>query len=481
MPGPGVPLAGIGAGLLSAVLLGEGLGANLLLCAVAATAAASLSARSAGRKVRPWTVVWTVGALALLMVPVISAAGWPAAPAIIVAAGIGSLALHGGSRWSGVLLGPVGFWAHVTISVPWAAGGLRGANLPGRGQAVQILKAVGVSAGLLVVFGSLFAGADETVADLLEGLTPSLDTEDLPLRALLFLVGLLVSLGAAHTAAAPRRWDRFPVAPGKQRSRVEWALPMTVLSLLFAVFVSAQVAAVIGSDHAIRTKPGVIPSQFAREGFWQLLWVIVLTLVVVALAKRWAPRETAGDRLMVRVLLSVLCALTLAVVASAIYRMQIYVDAFGLTRLRISVAAVELWLGVVFALIIVAVVLGSQRWLPRAVVLSAVVGTAVLGLSSPDAWIAEQNVTMSGRTGKVDIDYLRSLSADAVPALDRLSGDRRTCALQQIAEDLSDEVPWYATSLSEARARDILRDRPVEQDRGAACRRVGVQVERYGW
>ncbi|MEV4616436.1 DUF4173 domain-containing protein [Kitasatospora sp. NPDC049258] len=479
-PGPWVAVAGIGAGLVSAALLGEGVGVNLLLCALVASGAAALSARAAGRKVRPWTVVWAVGALGLLVVPAVSAAGWPIALAIFAAFGVGSLALHGGTRWTGVLLGPVGLWAHLMASVPWAAGGLRSQNLPARNRVVPVLKAVAVTIGLLVVFGALFASADETVAELLGDLTPSVDTEELPLRALLFIVGVLVALGAAHTAAAPRRWDRLPVTPGKARTRVEWALPMTALSLLFGVFVMVQVVAVFGGGgEAVRTKPGVIPAQFAREGFWQLLWVILLTMVVVVLASRWAPRGTPGDRLMVRVLLSVLCALTVAVVASAMYRMQLYVDAFGLTRLRISVAAAELWLGVVFVLIVVAVLSGSGRWLPRAVVLSAVVGTAVLGLIGPDALIAEQNVARYERTGKVDIDYLRGLSADAVPALDRLPADRRTCALQQISSDLAVDTPWYATSLAEADAREILRQRPAPDDRGVACRRAGVSTYSY--
>ncbi|MER8186218.1 DUF4173 domain-containing protein [Kitasatospora sp. NPDC094015] len=475
-PGPWVALAGVGAGLAAAVLLGAGVGVNLLLCALVASIGAALAARAAGRRIRPWTVVWAAGALGLLVVPAVSAAGWPIALAIFAAFGVGSLALHGGTRWTGVLLGPVGLWAHLMTSVPWAAGGLRGRNLPARNRVVPVLKAMAVTIGLLIVFGALFASADKTVADLLGDLTPSVDTEELPLRTLLFILGALVALGAAHTAAAPRRWDRLPVAAGKARTRVEWALPMTALILLFGVFVTVQAVAVFGNGwEAVRTKPGVIPAQFAREGFWQLLWVILLTMVVVVLASRWAPRATAGDRLMVRAMLSLLCALTVAVVASAMYRMRLYVDAFGLTRLRISVAATELWLGVVFVLIIVAVLAGSARWLPRAVVLSAVIGTTVLGLIGPDALIAEQNVARYERTRTIDVEYLRGLSADAVPALDRLPGDLRTCALQQIASDLATDTPWYATSLAEADAADILRKRPVGEDGGSACRRSGVR------
>ncbi|WP_457030265.1 DUF4153 domain-containing protein [Kitasatospora sp. P5_F3] len=468
--------AAAGAGLLSAVLMAHGLGVNLLLFALAAGVAAALAARAGGRRVRPWTVTWVVVALVLAAVPAFTDAGWPVFLAVAAALGVASLALHGGTRWAGVLLGQLGVWAHFLPSLFWAAGSARGRSYPAKAKVLPVLKAVLVAVVLLGVFGALFASADAAVADLLDGLTPSADLSDLPARLIFFWGGLVLALGAAHTAAAPRRFDRLPVKPGRERGRTEWAVPMVALNLLFGAFVAIQAVVFFGGYEAVMSKPGLLPAEYARQGFWQLLWVTVLTLVVVALAQHWAPRSTPADRLLSKSLIGLLCALTLVVVASAYYRMQRYVEAFGLTRLRISVTAVEVWLGVVLLLVLVGVLLGARRWLPRAVVLSAVVGIAVFGLIRPDALIAEQNVARleAGGTGAtIDIDYLRDLSADAVPALDRLTGDRRTCALQRISTSLAGaDQSWYVTSLAEARAAEILRDRPVEIDRGEACARV---------
>ncbi|WP_235502662.1 DUF4153 domain-containing protein, partial [Kitasatospora sp. Root187] len=430
------------------------------------------AARAGGRRARPWTVLWVLVALVLAAVPAFTDAGWPTFLALTAALGVASLALHGGTRWAGVLLGPLGIWSHFPRSLPWAVGALRGQSYPARAKVLPVLKAVLVAAVLLGVFGALFASADAAVADLLDGLTPSTDLGKLTPRIVLFVIGLVVALGAAHTAAAPRRWDRLPVKPGRERGRTEWAVPMVALNLLFGAFVAIQAVVFFGGYEAVMSKPGLIPAEYARQGFWQLLWVTVLTLVVVALAQHWAPRSTPADRLLSKSLIGLLCALTLVVVASAYYRMQRYVETFGLTRLRISVTAVEVWLGVVLLLVLVGVLLGARRCLPRAVVLSAVVGVAVFGLIRPDALIAEQNVARSEH-GTIDVDYLRDLSADAAPALDRLTGDRRTCALQRISASLAgSDRSWYVTSLAEARAAEILRDRPVLMDRGEACARV---------
>lgn len=173
-------------------------------------------------------------------------------------------------------------------------------------------------------------------------------------------------------------------------------------------------------------------------------------------------------------MLGALCLLTLIVVASALRRMDLYVDAYGLTRLRISVAAVELWLGVVLVLIMAAGVFGA-RMLPRAVAASAAVGVLAFGLISPDGLIAEQNVQRYRDDHSIDIDYLKDLSADAVPALDTLPEPLRSCALMDIERSLrTDDAPWYATSWGEARARDILKRNPAGPTQSCTGSRTGI-------
>ncbi|MFC5665600.1 DUF4153 domain-containing protein [Kitasatospora misakiensis] len=468
------------AGLLSSWLLVGGLGVNLLLCAAVVTTGAGIAARAAGRRPRVWTVLWSALALALLAVPALYEAGWPGLLSIVWAVGLASLALHGGRRWSGVLLALPGLLWQLVPGLVWAGGSLRGRRGVGRGRVVAVLKGIAVAAVLLTVFGALFASADAAMADVLGSLAPSLDLGEIPARAALFVLGLATALGFAHIAAGPRRWDRTPVRPGRARGRLEWALPLAALNLMFGAFVVIQAVVVLGGAEAILERTGMSRSEYARQGFWQLLVVTVLTLVVVAVAKRWAPRGTEADRRLARLLLGALCLLTLVVVAAALGRMWFYVDASGLTTLRLWVLAVEIWLGVVFVLLIVAGLTPSAGWLPRAAVLSAAAAAAVYGLMGPDAMVAEQNVARFERTGQIDLRNVRGLSADAVPALDRLPGDYRTCALSVVAYGLRADgpLPWYATSLSESRARAILAERPVPghlSDGEKACDRVGMR------
>jgi hypothetical protein len=217
-----------------------------------------------------------------------------------------------------------------------------------------------------------------------------------------------------------------------------------------------QLAVLFGGHRHVLTTQGLSYAEYARQGFWELLVVTVLTLGVVAAATRYAPRETPRDRLLLRVLLGALSVMALVVVASAMHRMSLYEEAFGFTRLRIVVQAIEIGLGAVFVLVLVAGVRMSGGWLPRATV--AVAALVLLGLTAldPDAYIARRDVDRYARTGQLDLDYLGSLSADAVPALMTLPEGLRGCAVDPILQRLQAvHDHWYDGNVARSRARGV--------------------------
>jgi hypothetical protein len=239
----------------------------------------------------------------------------------------------------------------------------------------------------------------------------------------------------------------------------EWLVPLGLLDGLFASFVAVQLTVLFGGrDHVLRTT-GLTYSAYARHGFWQLLVVTGLTMVVIAVAVRWAPRVTAHERLLVRVMLGALCTLCLVVVASALHRMSLYEQEFGWTRLRLFVTAVELALGAVLVLLIAAGVRLDGRSLPRAVVGVAAVTLLSLAAINPDAYIARHDVDRYRETGRIDLGYLSQLSADAVPALLTLPPGVRECAVLPIAARLRLlGHPWYDDNLARHHARALLDD-----------------------
>nr|WP_236647070.1 DUF4173 domain-containing protein [Micromonospora acroterricola] len=396
-------------------------------------------------------VAWAAATVALVAVGTVRAAGWLFVLCLIAAAVTATLAVTGGRSPFGMLVAATLPPAATVRAFPWAVRGLRHTRPAGPGIG-RIMTSLVVSAGLLVLFGLLFSSADAVFADLVTGLLPDISAGGaFGWLARLLLIGLGL-LGGAYLVSRPPNLDGLRPAPTRPAHRLEWALPLALLNALFAAFVLVQLTVFFGgAGHVLRTA-GLTYAQYARGGFWQLLAVTALTLLVIAIAARRAPRATRADRLLVRVLLGALTALSLVVVASALYRMQVYADAYGATRLRLVVATAELWLGLLFVLVGVAVVRLRAEWLPRLVIGTAVLALLGLALVNPDRLIADRNVDRYRETGRLDVGYLAGLSADAVPALDRLPEPLRACALREIAAELPRDGLW-AANLGRERAR----------------------------
>lgn len=86
--------------------------------------------------------------------------------------------------------------------------------------------------------------------------------------------------------------------------------------------------------------------------------------------------------------------------------------------------------------------------------LVAVTVLLLLAVLGPDAVAAGYNVDRFERTGSLDVAYLATLSADAVPAVDRLPEPERSCALAGMLPGARE--PWYAFNVSRDRAAPVL-------------------------
>ena len=256
----------------------------------------------------------------------------------------------------------------------------------------------------------------------------------------------------SHTSSQ----DDFAGRP--RLARAEWLLPLVSLVALFALFVVVQIAVLFGGhDHVLRTAR-LSYADYAHQGYWQLMAAAMLTLAVIAGARRWARVDRRRDDVLLRALLAALCLLCLVVLASALKRLGLYEDAYGATRLRMLADANILWLGAVLVLVLATLATGRAGWLPRAVVLVSALGALAFAAANPDGRIASRNVDRYLAGGELDAYYLRDLSADAAVPLTRLRDPQ--CVAWRIAGDLREPDGLLGANLARARARDALAGLP---------------------
>jgi two-component system sensor histidine kinase BaeS len=444
----GAVAGALAAGAVAAVtVVGHppGLGVALAVLATAVVIA------NAARRRLGW-FSWTLAAAAVVLgiQPLLLDAEWVVALAMTGAACLAVLAVLEPATWRQMVQRAVDL-VPVGVLAPLAFGRtVMRVGSDGRGRAASIARTAALSLVLLLLFGALFNGADAAFAVVVERLVPDLRLGLWSMRA---FVGVTCALFVAvcvlglAVRPSPKTSARRP-----PRATLEWAVPLGLLDGLFASFVVLQLIVRMAGRQHVLTTAGVTYAQYAREGFFQLLMVVALTLIVVAWAPSWAGAVTGRQLHMLRLLLGVLCLLALVVAASALHRLELYEAAFGFTRLRFMVHAVIWWLA---ALLVAVLVLGCMRrtsLLFRVIVLVTAVFAVGFVTVRPDAVIAVRNVERWQVTGRIDTGYLGSMSTDAVPTIRSLPAGLSAPVVDHITAMRPAARTWLSFNVSRVKA-----------------------------
>jgi uncharacterized protein DUF4153 len=454
-----VALGGLGAAIftpLGHTGIGWFLAGLSVAAAVVVTVRRAVAAEPAADR---WMrLAWTVAALALLAVPAFRNAWWLVAFCVLGALACAALGIIGGRQVRSMLFSQAAAAFAAFRGIPWVARHLeiRGRDGAPVGVVRRVVVSVLVTGLVLLVFGTLLASADAAFARILSDGAPSMDAVGAFRWIFLLVFGALTVVAAAYTLSAPPNLSQMDAAGDRKLGLLEWALPIGGLVLLFAGFVEVQFTVLFGGQRHVLDTAGLSYADYARSGFWQLFAVTLLTLAVLGGVTRWARRESNTERVVLRVLLGLLCALSVVIVISALYRMNTYQQVYSFTGERVFVMAFEILLGTIFLMIMAAGIRWRGAWIPRLTAGLAVVMLLSLAVLNPEDYVARLNIERYQQIGKIDAWYLRALSADATPALTQLPDAVRRCTLSWIASDLAKPDPWYAWNLGRARARAAL-------------------------
>jgi len=494
-----------GVGLLSqSLLIGNAFGLNLPLM-TAAVLAAAVALRPPARRIDPLDLWLPIAAVAVtagiairsdpFLVLLDIGSGCLLLGAAVAAIGGSAVTRRSAARIVELALMALGWTAAGILRVAIAARRPSSPDDEPRrlpAPAAPVARGLLIALPILAVFVALFSSADAVfarLADQVFGLR--IDLGELPIRlAVAFLIawvvaGLLAvaagsigpdqapepaaqSLGAA-AAEPPISW---PTPRPMRLGAIEAATILVAVDALFALFVVLQLAYLFGGLDTLAAT-GLPYAQYARSGFFELVWVAVLAGALLVSVHGLAAART---RWIVGAGLA-LAALTAVVLASAFLRLRIYQDAYGWTELRFYVLATIVWLAVGIGLTVILLARDRMGWLLHGMAISAVAVLVAINLVGPARLIAEQNVARlldpslvpaDGRTG-LDLRYARLLGDDAVPALaaalPALSGDDRAELLALLAERKADlagpaSAGWPSWNLGREQAREALETLP---------------------
>ena len=272
--------------------------------------------------------------------------------------------------------------------------------------ALYVLIGLGISLPLLAVVLPLLLSSDVIFQGFFKNMFDfSLEVD--PGAVLFMMIAVFViSYGMLCRFGQPMKYVAAPVTDKRKYSPVIAITVNLVLLSVYFVYCSIQVIFLFMRRGAL--PEGYTYSSYAHEGFFQLVFVCLINIVLVLICRKYS-----ADNLVLKSLFCLISACTYVMIASAAYRMYLYIAAYKLTFLRLYV----LWALAVMAVVMAGIIV--YLFLPRMPFARFAAGVLVglwmiFAYAKPDYQIAAYNIQYHD-----DDSYILRLSFDAVPAIEK--------------------------------------------------------------
>ena len=278
---------------------------------------------------------------------------------------------------------------------------------------IPVLIGIVITIPVLLIMTLLLASADAVFSDMLHNLFYAFNF--VTIFQITFLTILVFFVSYAVYAALCTKKVKEDVNDHRVLEPVIAIIVTAALAVLYLMFSVIQILYLFIGN--MQLPDGYTYSSYARQGFFQLLAVCILNLIIVLICLYLFRENTV-----LKVILTVISGCTFIMILSSALRMLMYIDRYNLTFLRIFV----LWaLAVIFLLMAGVTIFIYMNRFPLFTYSMVTVTVFYIGLSfaHPDYWIAKYNLNPAHLNYLNEYDvydsqkYLSRLSADAAPIL----------------------------------------------------------------
>lgn len=328
-----------------------------------------------------------------------------------------------------------------------------------------VIKGALFALPLLMMFALLFSSADARFNGYMSSLTQVLSFTAVEHLITMSILSVLALGLLAFTLYRPDT-HRIQVPDMLSLGREETLVIMGSLSTLFLVFVVFQAEYLFGGKEVIEQISGLTLAEYARRGFFEMVIVAALTLVVLLAMSGLRSHQRFFQPLAV-----LMVGFVLIIMMSALQRLMLYVDEFGLSVARLVALGVMLWLAGTLVAFVLTVLRGRPQGFAFGAAVSATCLLLAIGLMNPAAIVAKTNIerVLTDTDRSIDVHYLMALGEDAVPVILAHLDDLSPQVQSQIASALTQRWPvssqqtdWRRWNVSRAAAQRAM-DRDHEK------------------
>ncbi|NJD02257.1 MAG: DUF4173 domain-containing protein [Ruminiclostridium sp.] len=290
----------------------------------------------------------------------------------------------------------------------------------------KVLLGLLISVPLLFIVVSLLISADRIFESYMFRITDifaGINIGEYFSRAIFFTLIFVTSFSFIYSLIERKKPVKSIEGDGSIRLPKVWdpVVAITVMILvnaIYLVFVVIQFAYLFGGGNQV-LPDSLTYSGYARRGFFELIVVTIINFGIMLLFIGFTKMDRGAAGKFLRGLYSLLVGNTAVMLVSAYYRMLLYEGAYGFTYLRVFTQAFMIFMLVLFAISLFRI-WSDGFSLAKPFIITAVAAFVIVNYINVDCIIARNNIDRYQKTKTIDVDYLSSLSYDALPEIAKL-------------------------------------------------------------
>ncbi|MBI5135524.1 DUF4173 domain-containing protein [Candidatus Uhrbacteria bacterium] len=311
--------------------------------------------------------------------------------------------------------------------------------------ASQVVKGLLITVPVFVIFALLFSSADLVFQKYVSDLIAFHIEEEVIARGILVLVVTLIFIGA-YSYLLSEKNDQTTMEDNSTNyglGQIESSILLGSVNGLFFLFILVQLTYLFGGGIALADL-GLTYAEYARRGFFELITVAIISLLLLLALDQYVLKREMRHAIGFKILGTALVVQVMLIMASAVRRLSLYEEAYGLTTLRLYSHAFIILLAVVFCLLLYKMHNDNrENAFAFRVFVSIALFLVSMNILNPDAFIVRRNIERFSATGKFDAFYLLELSSDALPDLVPLL----TMSNEEVRKSVGHQLYWRARQI----------------------------------
>jgi len=290
-----------------------------------------------------------------------------------------------------------------------------------KSRAGKIFTALCITVPLATVVILLLSSADEAFGKMFSDIFSSIGDFFANLQISSFVFRIIVTIllfiyiaSFFDNIISKYKVQKTEIQERKVKDNTTVKMVLGVLNVIYLLFCIVQIKSLLLKDIDNY-------SEYARQGFFQLMAVSLINLVTILISKRSENKEDIKSSKYINIMCIIMVLFTFVIIVSSAVRMFFYESAYGYTFLRLLVYCVLITESI---LLIPTCYFILDKKVQLAKVYFVIIMTmyVCMNFANFDNIIAKRNVDRYIETGKIDMMYLmEDTGTDAVRQIKRLT------------------------------------------------------------